>query len=102
MDSKRDGLVDWDEFVSHILLEFQEKENAATPQSLRLPLHGYPKMTRSNHKFPVLRVTFYPAVLPVGISAMNESTGFYHRNASVLCLIGAVTDHDSYRRRGCP
>ncbi|XP_069676341.1 WD repeat-containing protein on Y chromosome-like isoform X2 [Periplaneta americana] len=64
MDSKRDGYVDWDEFVSHIVLEFQVREAAAAQQSMSLPLEDYPKMTRSYHRHPVLRVTFFPAVLP--------------------------------------
>ncbi|KAJ9600672.1 hypothetical protein L9F63_026190, partial [Diploptera punctata] len=64
MDTKRDNLIDWDEFVSHILLEFQVKDAAAMQQSLTLPLEGYPKILRTNHRHPIVKITFCPAVKP--------------------------------------
>ncbi|XP_024936747.1 WD repeat-containing protein on Y chromosome isoform X2 [Cephus cinctus] len=61
---KRDGSVTWDEFISHLLLEFQEKDVALQRQMLKLPLIGLPETLRTRHRCPVCRITFCPEVLP--------------------------------------
>ena len=67
MDTNQDNMIDWDELVSHILLEFQEEDAATLQQSLTLPLEGYPKICRTFHRHPLARITFCPAVTLVSI-----------------------------------
>ncbi|KAF2880421.1 hypothetical protein ILUMI_25755 [Ignelater luminosus] len=59
---KRDGLVTWDEFISHLILGFQEKEVSIEFQSLEPPIFRPPRLLRSNHRHPVNRITFCPTL----------------------------------------
>ncbi|KAK4876176.1 hypothetical protein RN001_012598 [Aquatica leii] len=58
----RDGWVTWDEFVSHLILGFQEKEVSREFQSLDLPISKLPRIIRSNHRHPINRITFVPTI----------------------------------------
>lgn len=63
MDAKRDGMIDWDEFINHLLLEFQEKEVEADPYVE--PFTKRPLIIKSNHRHPVLRIRYAPFVKQV-------------------------------------
>lgn len=65
MDTKRDGFIDWDEFLSNVLLEFQEKEMGAHLLELQRPIKGHPRVLKSNHRLPVTRIVFSPAITQV-------------------------------------
>ncbi|PSN52063.1 WD repeat-containing protein on Y chromosome [Blattella germanica] len=84
MDTNRNGFLEWDEIVSHILLEFQEKEAATLQQSLTLPLEGFPKITRTNHRHPLVRITFCPAVQP------DRSINYLHGKYITVSHDGAI------------
>jgi len=66
IDTRLDGKVTWDEFISYLLIEFQEIDSLKS-QMLEAPLIDLPKLLRTRHRLPVCRITFCPEVLPVWI-----------------------------------
>ncbi|KAB0795580.1 hypothetical protein PPYR_12419 [Photinus pyralis] len=62
INTTRNGLVTWDEFISHLILGFQEKEISAEFQSLDSPISKEPRVIRSNHRHPINRITFFPTI----------------------------------------
>lgn len=65
MNTNRDDRVDWDEFISHLLLGFQADDPYNQKATLNLPIEKAPVVRRSLHNFPIIRIRFCPTVLPV-------------------------------------
>ncbi|KAF5307990.1 hypothetical protein FQR65_LT06558 [Abscondita terminalis] len=59
INTKRDGFVTWDEFISYLILGFKEMEIKYEYQSLDLPITKMPRIVRSKHRHPVNRITFF-------------------------------------------
>ncbi|XP_049764436.1 WD repeat-containing protein on Y chromosome-like [Schistocerca cancellata] len=64
MDEKRDNFIDWDEFLTHLMLEYHEKEMLIKEHRLKEPILGLPRILRSGHRLHVTRATFNPVVTP--------------------------------------
>ncbi|KAK5645470.1 hypothetical protein RI129_006770 [Pyrocoelia pectoralis] len=62
INTKRDGLVTWDEFISHLILGFQSEEISSEFRSLDAPISKLPKVIRSNHRHPINRISFFPTI----------------------------------------
>ncbi|CAG5100443.1 Similar to WDY: WD repeat-containing protein on Y chromosome (Drosophila pseudoobscura pseudoobscura) [Cotesia congregata] len=70
IDSSRDGSITWDEFLSHLLLEFRLKGTAAlNSQPLELPIVDPPKLIQSRHPYAICKIILY-----TDISIQNESS----------------------------
>jgi len=65
------GKVTWDEFISYLLIEFQDIDTSLRSQILETPLMSLPKLSRTHHRTPVCRITFCPEVLPVCDSTLK-------------------------------
>lgn len=61
----RDDHCDWDEFVSHLIYEFQCDDPNNQKESLNLPIVDKPVVRESNHRFLVVRIRLNPVFLPV-------------------------------------
>ncbi|XP_067214035.1 WD repeat-containing protein on Y chromosome-like [Linepithema humile] len=70
IDVKLNGKVTWDEFISHLLIEFRDADTGLGSQILEEPLTDLPKLSRTRHRTPVCRIAFCPEVLP------DRSTSF--------------------------
>ncbi|XP_025989826.2 WD repeat-containing protein on Y chromosome [Solenopsis invicta] len=70
MDTRLNGKVTWDEFISYLLIEFRDIDISLKSQMLEAPLTDLPKLLRTHHRTPVCRITFCPEVLP------DRSTSF--------------------------
>ncbi|CAD6227182.1 GSCOCG00005990001-RA-CDS, partial [Cotesia congregata] len=65
-----DGSITWDEFLSHLLLEFRLKGTAAlNSQPLELPIVDPPKLIQSRHPYAICKIILY-----TDISIQNESS----------------------------
>ncbi|XP_053594099.1 WD repeat-containing protein on Y chromosome [Microplitis demolitor] len=63
IDTSRDDRITWDEFLSHMLLEFRLKGTATLKsQPLELPLVGSPKLIKSRHPYAICKVILYPDI----------------------------------------
>lgn len=70
IDSSRDDSITWDEFLSHLLLEFRLKGTAALKsQPLELPIVDPPKLIKSRHPYAICKIILY-----TDISIQNESS----------------------------
>ncbi|XP_044599584.1 WD repeat-containing protein on Y chromosome [Cotesia glomerata] len=68
IDSSRDDSITWDEFLSHLLLEFRLKGTAALKsQPLELPIVDPPKLIQSRHPYAICKIILY-----TDISIQNE------------------------------
>jgi hypothetical protein len=65
MNIKLHGKVTWDEFISYLLIRFQNVDISLDSQLLEMPLTDLPKLLRSRHRTPVCKILFCPEVLPV-------------------------------------
>ncbi|KAG7203778.1 hypothetical protein KM043_013799 [Ampulex compressa] len=74
INMKGDGNVTWDEFISYLLLEFQEKDTGAQWQSLELPITGSPQMLRSYHRTPICKISFCPEDRSISFQRGNYIT----------------------------
>ncbi|XP_018367624.1 PREDICTED: WD repeat-containing protein on Y chromosome isoform X2 [Trachymyrmex cornetzi] len=70
IDTRLNGKVTWDEFISYLLIEFRNMDTSLRSQMLETPLMTLPKLLRTHHRTPVCRITFCPEVLP------DKSTSF--------------------------
>lgn len=68
IDTRSDGKVTWDKFVSYLLIEFQDIDMTVKSQMLEAPLTDPPRLLRTRHRTPVCRITFCPEVLQVYMS----------------------------------
>ncbi|KMQ95751.1 wd repeat-containing protein on y chromosome-like protein [Lasius niger] len=65
IDTRSDGKVTWDKFISYLLIEFQDIDMTVKSQMLEAPLTDPPRLLRTRHRTPVCRITFCPEVLPI-------------------------------------
>lgn len=65
MDILRDEHCCWDEFVSHLIYEFQCDDPNNQKQSLSLPIMDKPIIRDSYHRFLIVRIMLNPVLLPV-------------------------------------
>lgn len=70
----RNGMVSWDEFISYLLLCFQQKEIVAEYSSLELPISEKPRVLKSNHRHPVARIAYYPTVKQDGSTSWKDGS----------------------------
>ncbi|KAG5338004.1 WDY protein, partial [Acromyrmex heyeri] len=64
IDTRLNGKVTWDEFISYLLIEFRDRDSSLKSQ-METPLMSLPKLLRTHHRTPVCRITFCPEVLPI-------------------------------------
>ncbi|KAL2715937.1 WD repeat-containing protein on Y chromosome [Vespula squamosa] len=74
---KKDGYVTWNEFISYLIMEFQKTDVSLQHQMLELPLTGFPKILKTNHRTPICRIAFYPELLPVRDRSYSFQRGCY-------------------------
>ncbi|KAG8230789.1 hypothetical protein J437_LFUL011353 [Ladona fulva] len=66
MDEKRDGMVDWDELLSRLLIELQTKDRVISHKEIRrTALNDSPNFISSHHRHPISRIHFYPELKQV-------------------------------------
>nr|CAD7572926.1 unnamed protein product [Timema californicum] len=56
--------INWNDLVSHLLLEFQEKDTSVQAPELIQPISGFPRVFKSQHRHPIARISFQPALFP--------------------------------------
>nr|XP_046475216.1 WD repeat-containing protein on Y chromosome [Neodiprion pinetum] len=61
---RRNGYTTWDEFITYLLLEFQQTDTTLQRQTLEPPLTGEPEIQRTHHRSAVCRIVFCPEVRP--------------------------------------
>ncbi|KAG5331215.1 WDY protein, partial [Acromyrmex charruanus] len=86
IDTRLNGKVTWDEFISYLLIEFQNIDSSLKSQ-MEIPLMSLPKLLRTHHRTPVCRITFCPEVLPVCVQP-----------PIALILIDVIYDPEQYLR----
>ncbi|KAL0125198.1 hypothetical protein PUN28_004379 [Cardiocondyla obscurior] len=86
IDAKLDGMITWDEFISYLLIEFQNTDTSLNTRSQMLeePLTNLPKLLRSRHRTSVCRITFCPEVLP------DRSTSFHRGSYLTISHEGVI------------
>ncbi|XP_034826941.1 WD repeat-containing protein on Y chromosome-like [Maniola hyperantus] len=62
INTSRNGEIDWDELVSHLLLGYFANDPENQRASLQLPIMGLPSVMRSQHRQSVSRICFCPDV----------------------------------------
>ncbi|XP_013178307.1 PREDICTED: WD repeat-containing protein on Y chromosome-like isoform X2 [Papilio xuthus] len=62
INTSRDGEINWDQLVSHLLLGYFASDQEDQGESLQLPIMGLPKIMRSQHRHPISRICFCPDV----------------------------------------
>lgn len=55
----------WDEFVSYLLLGFQNNDPSNQKETMQQPITGHPVVINSQHRLPVIRIQYCPTVMPV-------------------------------------
>ncbi|CAG9785367.1 unnamed protein product [Diatraea saccharalis] len=62
INTNRNGEIDWDELVSHLLLGYFGNDPENQRASLQPPIMGLPVVMRSQHRHPISRICFCPDV----------------------------------------
>ncbi|KAL4715396.1 hypothetical protein ACJJTC_015167 [Scirpophaga incertulas] len=62
INTNRDGAIDWDELVSHLLLGYFANDPDNQLVSLQPPITGLPTIIRSHHRHPISKICFCPNV----------------------------------------
>ncbi|KAG6461155.1 hypothetical protein O3G_MSEX012443 [Manduca sexta] len=62
INTNRNGEIEWDELVSHLLLGYFGNDAENQRESLQPPIMGLPTVMRSQHRHPVSRICFCPDV----------------------------------------
>ncbi|RVE45325.1 hypothetical protein evm_010030 [Chilo suppressalis] len=62
INTNRNGEIDWDELVSHLLLGYFGNDPENQRASLQPPIMGLPTVMRSQHRHPISRICFCPDV----------------------------------------
>ncbi|CAF4905141.1 WD repeat-containing protein on Y chromosome isoform X1 [Pieris napi] len=75
INTSREGEIDWDELVSHLLLGYFLNDPENERASLQLPIMGLPTVMRSQHRHPISRICFCPDVAKD--RSTNNLTGNY-------------------------
>nr|XP_023023649.1 WD repeat-containing protein on Y chromosome [Leptinotarsa decemlineata] len=64
MNGQCNGMVTWDEFISYLILGYEQQEVSLEFKTLDAPIPLPPTMLKSNHRHTINRITFYPTVKP--------------------------------------
>ncbi|RZC00553.1 EF-hand 8 and/or WD40 domain containing protein [Asbolus verrucosus] len=78
MNSKRDGYVTWDEFISYLILCYEQKEVKAEFDTLENPIPNAATLIRSNHRYTINRIIYCPTVRP-------DRTISWHDGSLITC-----------------
>ncbi|XP_049868004.1 WD repeat-containing protein on Y chromosome-like [Pectinophora gossypiella] len=62
INTNRDGEIEWDELVSHLLLGYFANDPENQRETLEPPIIGLPRVIRSMHRHPISRICFCPDV----------------------------------------
>nr|XP_021191177.2 WD repeat-containing protein on Y chromosome [Helicoverpa armigera] len=62
VNSSRTGTIDWDEFISHLILGYFTNDSSTQRKALEPPIMGLPVLMRSQHRHPISRICFCPDV----------------------------------------
>lgn len=75
MNTDRDMLCSWDEFVTHLLHGFRDDATYDHDKPLSLPIEKSPTFTKSEHRYPIVKIRFCPSIKPD--RSVDNSTGTY-------------------------
>ncbi|KAI8422149.1 hypothetical protein MSG28_006060 [Choristoneura fumiferana] len=62
INTNRNGEIEWDELVSHLLLGYFGNDPENQRASLQAPIMGRPTVMRSQHRHPISKICFCPDV----------------------------------------
>ncbi|RZF48600.1 hypothetical protein LSTR_LSTR009309 [Laodelphax striatellus] len=64
LNFKQTGKADWDEFLTYLMMEFEEKAKTTTkvPELVELPIVTPVKFIKSFHRHPIIRMTYCPTL----------------------------------------
>lgn len=65
INTNRNGEIEWDELVSHLLLGYFGNDPENQRASLQAPIMGRPTIMRSQHRHPISKICFCPDVAKV-------------------------------------
>lgn len=68
------GFVTWDEFISYLILGFEQQDVGAEYKTLDEPIPFPPILIKSNHRHTVNRITFSPTVKPDRSSTWHDGS----------------------------
>ncbi|XP_056644787.1 WD repeat-containing protein on Y chromosome [Diorhabda sublineata] len=74
MNHTCNGFVTWDEFISYLILGFEQQEISVDYKTLDPPIPVSPTIVKSNHRYNINRITFYPTVKPDRSSTWNDGS----------------------------
>ncbi|CAH1154332.1 unnamed protein product [Phaedon cochleariae] len=74
MDAQCNGVVTWDEFISYLILGYEQQEVSLEFKTLDDAIPQPPTMIKSNHRHPINRITFYPTVKPDRSSTWHDGS----------------------------
>ncbi|CAG9835022.1 unnamed protein product [Diabrotica balteata] len=74
MDTSCNGYVTWDDFISYLILGYEQQEVSVEYKTLDPPIPDSPTMLKSNHRHNVNRIAFYPTVRPDRSSTWNDGS----------------------------
>lgn len=75
LNTNRDNLCSWDEFVSHLVHGFRDEETYEHDKPLGLAIERPPKIIKSMHRYPIVKIRFCPNILPGRI--IDKTSGYY-------------------------
>ncbi|EFA09801.1 WD repeat-containing protein on Y chromosome [Tribolium castaneum] len=64
MNTARNGFVNWNEFISFLILCYEQKDVKAEFETLENPIPVAATLVRSNHRYTINRITYCPTVRP--------------------------------------
>lgn len=67
-------MVTWDEFISYLILGYEQQDVSVEYKTLDDAIPVAPTMMKSNHRHAVSRITFYPTVKPDRSSTWHDGS----------------------------
>ncbi|KAG5894233.1 hypothetical protein JTB14_002282 [Gonioctena quinquepunctata] len=74
MNAQCNGYVTWNEFISFLILGYEQQDVSFEFKTLDAPIPLPPTMIKSNHRHPINRITFYPTVKPDRSSTWHDGS----------------------------
>ncbi|KAG4072283.1 hypothetical protein HA402_004215 [Bradysia odoriphaga] len=84
INTSRDDHCDFDEFVSHLIYEFQCDDPNNQKECLNLPIVDKPVLRESHHRFLIVRIRLNPVILP------DRSVNYTHANYITVSKDGTI------------
>lgn len=75
INTNRDDFVEWDEFISYMMLGFEDDQGDKHKESLDPPIKERPIFKKTKHRHQIVRIAFCPTVLSDG--SVNFAQGGY-------------------------